>query len=120
MADYALQHLVGDAVVVLDGLGWADALVVGHDWGAVVAWGLAATHPARVSGLVAVSVPHPAAYGAALATDPDQQARSAYLGLFREPGTAEAVLLADGARRLRALYGDVPFGGRRPLRGPLQ
>ncbi len=108
VAEYALPHLVGDAIAVLDGLGWDDAVVVGHDWGAVVAWGLAATQPARVSRLVALSVPHPAAYGAALASDPDQQARSAYLQLFRESERAETVLLAADCARLRALYGDVP------------
>ncbi|HYN74627.1 MAG TPA: alpha/beta hydrolase [Candidatus Limnocylindria bacterium] len=108
VADYARPFLVADAVSVLDDLGWGDALVVGHDWGALVAWAVAAGHPERVSGLVAVSVPHPAAFGAALRSDPDQQARSAYIGLFREPDRAETVLLADGARRLRAMYGDLP------------
>ena len=109
VADYALPLLVADAVEVLDQLGWSDALVVGHDWGSVVAWGLAAWHPERVRGLVAVSVPHPGAYSRALASDPDQQARSAYIGLFRQPdGRAEEVLLADRGRRLRAAYGDVP------------
>ena len=73
-----------------------------------------------MTGLVAVSVPHPAAYGAALATDPDQQARSAYLRLFREPEHAEAVLLADGGRRLRALYGDVPREVVERYVGPLR
>ena len=109
MTEYALPVLVSDAVSVLDALEWDTALVVGHDWGAVIGWGLAAWHPERVRGLVAVSVPHPGAYSRALASDPDQQGRSAYLGLFRQPaGRAEDVLLADGGRRLRAVYGDVP------------
>ncbi len=108
VSDYARSFLVADTVSVLDDLGWTDALLVGHDWGALVAWAVAAQHPERVSGLVAVSVPHPASFGTAWRRDPDQQERSAYIGLFRQQGRAEAVLLADGARRLRELYGDVP------------
>jgi pimeloyl-ACP methyl ester carboxylesterase len=103
-AAYALPELVSDALAVLDHLGVEQAVVVGHDWGAVVAWALAAAHPHRVRALVAASVPHPRAYGAALKSDPEQQQRSAYLSLMREAGTAERVLLADDARRLTEFF----------------
>lgn len=105
VAAYRLDLLVSDAVGLLDALGLAHVDVVGHDWGAVVAWALAAGHPDRVRTLTAVSVPHPDAYGWALANDADQQARSSYIRLFRTPGKAERVLLADGAARLRAMFG---------------
>jgi pimeloyl-ACP methyl ester carboxylesterase len=102
---YGLDLLVADAVGILDALGWRNAHVVGHDWGAMVAWVLSARHPDRVRSLTAVAVPHPTAFGAALRTDPDQQQRSAYLRLFREPAPRpEAVLLADGAARLRGMF----------------
>jgi pimeloyl-ACP methyl ester carboxylesterase len=102
---YSLDLLVADALGMLDGLGWRHAHVVGHDWGAMIGWVLAARHPERVRSLTAVAVPHPAAFGAALRTDPDQQARSAYLRLFREPAPRpESVLLAGDASRLRAMY----------------
>lgn len=94
-AAYALPHLVADAVGFLDALGWGSADVVGHDWGAIVGWALAASHPERVRNLVAVSVPHPRAFGQALADDPDQQRRSAYMTLLRKEGRAEDLLLAD-------------------------
>ncbi|WP_329013440.1 alpha/beta fold hydrolase [Micromonospora rifamycinica] len=109
VAGYRLPELVADAVAVLDALGVDAAHVVGHDWGAVVAWALAARHPERVRTLTAVSVPHPAAFGYALATDRAQRARSAYMALFRRAGLAERVLLAwRGAvlRRLLAGVGD--------------
>src|SRR5659263_103776 len=48
--------------------------------------------------------PHPFAFADALRTDPDQQLRSAYMTLFRQPAKAEQLLLADGARRLRTLF----------------
>lgn len=102
---YTLDLLVADAVGMLDALGWRRAHVVGHDWGAMIGWVLAARHPERVRSLTAVAVPHPAAFGAALRADPDQQARSAYLRLFREPAPRpEDILLAGDGSRLRAMY----------------
>jgi pimeloyl-ACP methyl ester carboxylesterase len=77
--------------------------VVGHDWGANVAWTLGAWHSDRVRSLTAVSVPHPAAYTAAFRADPEQKERSAYIRLFWQEGKAEEVLLADDARRLRRM-----------------
>jgi pimeloyl-ACP methyl ester carboxylesterase len=91
----------------MDALGWESAHVVGHDWGAIVAWEVAARHPAHVRSLTAVSVPHPRAFGAALANDPAQRQMSAYMQFFRaDPAKAAAVLLADGAAALRQVYGD--------------
>jgi pimeloyl-ACP methyl ester carboxylesterase len=108
VAAYAMSELVGDALGLLDALGWASVDLVGHDWGAVVAWQLAARHPDRVRTLTAVSVPHPLALSAARRADPEQERRSAYIGLFRTPGKAEEVLLADGARRLREMLVPMP------------
>jgi pimeloyl-ACP methyl ester carboxylesterase len=105
---YAMRELVRDALGLLDALGWPTVDLVGHDWGAVVAWQLAARHPERVRTLTAVSVPHPLALSAALASDPEQQQKSSYFGLFRTPGKAEETLLADGARRLRAMLAPMP------------
>ncbi|HEX3004864.1 MAG TPA: alpha/beta fold hydrolase [Angustibacter sp.] len=102
---YRLDQLVDDALAVLDAVvGEEPALVVGHDWGAAVAWALAAYHPQRVRGLVAASVPHPGAFGAALRSDPEQQERSAYMRLLRDVDRAERVLLDDGGRRLREFF----------------
>ncbi|GGM56721.1 epoxide hydrolase [Micromonospora sonchi] len=100
---YRLAELVADAAAVLDALGVDSAHVVGHDWGAVVGWALAAGHPERVRTLTAVSVSHPAAMAYALTHDPKQKARSAYMALFRRPGVAEKTLLALNASGLRRL-----------------
>ena len=103
-AAYALDHLVADTLGMLDALGWATAHLVGHDWGAMVAWVLAARRPDRVRTLTATSIPHPVAYSAALGGDPVQQRLSSYLRLFAVPGQAEQVLLADGEARLRHFF----------------
>ena len=108
VADYAVPHLVGDALAILDAHGADRADVVGHDWGAAVAWALAIGHPERVRTLTAVSVPHPAAFGWALRSDDDQRRRSTYMDLFRQEGTAERVLLEGGARRLRGVFDGMP------------
>lgn len=109
VAAYTLEALVGDATGILDAYGIESVDVVGHDWGAVVAWALAATRPERVRTLTAVSVPHPRAMAAAL-TDPSsgQRERSSYMQLFRLPGKAEEVLLADDAKLLRAVFEPLP------------
>lgn len=103
---YATDLLVQDVVGVADALGIGDFDLVGHDWGAVVAWLTASTHPARVRTLTTVSVPHLRAYNDALRDDPEQREKGAYLQVFRQVGTAEDLLLADGARRLTAIYGE--------------
>jgi pimeloyl-ACP methyl ester carboxylesterase len=104
---YRMSELVGDVVGVLDALGVDRAHVVGHDWGAAVAWQVAAHAPDRVRSLTAVSVPHPTAFSAALATDADQRERSRYMLMFDTP-EAEAQLLADDGAYLRSVLGPVP------------
>ncbi len=120
VAAYAIGELVGDALGLLDALDLPAAHVLGHDWGAVVGWHLAARHPERVRTLTAVSVPHPAAHAAALRSDPEQQRLSAYIQAFRVPEVAEATLLADDARRLRGMFRPLPPGATDVFVRPLQ
>lgn len=109
VGDYRLDHMVTDALAVADALGWERFDVVGHDWGAAVAWALAAGHTDRVRTLAAVSTPHPGALAAALRASAEQRAQFAYQAFFRQEGTAEEALLADGAAQLQALFdGRVP------------
>jgi pimeloyl-ACP methyl ester carboxylesterase len=100
---YSTPNLTQVTADLLTALDVPRADVVGHDWGANVAWALAAWHPDRVRSLTAVSVPHPAAYTVAYRTDPEQKERSGYIRLFWQAGKAEEVLLADDSRRLRRM-----------------
>jgi pimeloyl-ACP methyl ester carboxylesterase len=108
-AAYRLRDLTADVLALLDAAGLGSAHVVGHDWGGVVAWALAAWHPERVRTLSALSVPHPAAMTRAFVTS-DQALRSWYMGLFQLPVLPERLLLAgDGAGLRRMLQaGGVP------------
>jgi pimeloyl-ACP methyl ester carboxylesterase len=109
VADYAMQHLVDDVLGLADSLDLGTFHLVGHDWGAAVSWAVAAHHGDRLRTLTAVSVPHLAAYNAALRGDSDQQERASYIGLMRQEGKAEDVLAEADGRRLRAMYdGKIP------------
>ncbi len=104
---YGIGTLSADALAVADALGWDSFHVVGHDWGASLGWHLAAHHADRVRTLTALSIPHLAAFGWAIAHDPEQQRLSSYLSVFRTPGRAEEALMADDAATLRAMYDGV-------------
>ena len=102
---YRLPEMVSDALGVLDALGIERAHVVGHDFGAAVAWQLGARHPSRVRTLTILSVPHPRAMIEALRTDPDQRSRSQYMRTFAGAGYDQE-LLADDAKLLRSFFSD--------------
>jgi pimeloyl-ACP methyl ester carboxylesterase len=102
---YVLREVVDDVLALLDAAGLPSAHLVGHDWGGLAAWALAAWHPWRVRTLTVLSVPHPAAMSQALLTS-DQALRSSYIGFFQLPAVPEAVLLAgQGALLRRTLHG---------------
>ena len=84
---YRLSRLVGDAAALVERYG-APVHVVGHDWGAAVAWGLAAARPDLVRTLTTVSVPHPTAFARSLVTS-DQALRSWYVLAVQPPGLVE-------------------------------
>jgi len=88
---YRSTELVADVVALLDRAGVDRAHVVGHDWGGLVAWKLAAEHPDRVASLTVLSTPHPAALSASL-TSSLQALRSWYMGFFQLPWLPEALL----------------------------
>jgi pimeloyl-ACP methyl ester carboxylesterase len=87
---YRLGRLVGDVLALLDAAGVEQSHLVGHDWGAGVAWAVAANHPDRVRTVTSLSVPHPRAMTAAAARG--QALRSWYFLLFQVPGLAERLL----------------------------
>ena len=105
--DYRLDHLVGDVAALVAAAGQESVHVVGHDWGAAVAWSLAASRPEVVRTLTAVSVPHPRAMVQALKT-PDQLRRSWYIGMFQLPVVPEQVLAGPLGDRFLATSGMAP------------
>ena len=90
---YAMQALAGDVLAVMSDAGVQRAHLVGHDWGAAVAWGLAALSGERVDHLVALSVGHPATIRVG---GFEQHEKSWYMLLFQFVGIAEEWLSANG------------------------
>jgi pimeloyl-ACP methyl ester carboxylesterase len=110
---YTLFHLVGDMVGVLDALGEKQAVIVGHDWGAPVAWHAALMRPDRFRAVVGLSVPYRPRGSIAPTTVMPQNADASFYQLyFQSPGVAEAELEADVRLSLRKILysgsGDVP------------
>jgi len=94
---YSLLLLAGDVMAILAELEITRAHVVGHDWGAALAWGLASLVPDTVDHLVALSVGHPATFR----RTPQQLEKSWYMLLFQFPGIAERWLTEDNWASLR-------------------
>jgi len=99
VASYAMPLLMADVIGVLDDLGVERAHVVGHDWGAAIAWAVATFYPQRVDHLAALSVGHPAAFGAAGFA---QREKSWYMLLFQFEGIAERWLSDNEWANFRA------------------
>ncbi len=98
VGEYALPLLAGDALGILDALDIESAHVVGHDWGAAVAWYLAARHAERVRTLVAVAIPHLDAYQYAYRVDEEQQHSSQYVNFLMSDNAADEFLKDDAAQ----------------------
>lgn len=103
---YSIHHLVGDLTGLLDALSIEKAVIVGHDWGGLVAWQAALLAPQRFAGVVGVNTPHfprmpmsPLTMMRAMA-----QGNFHYILYFQEPGVAEADLERDPRRTLRGFY----------------
>ena len=97
---YRRDQLVGDVLALIDRIGVDRVHLVGHDWGAAVAWAVATEHPNRVLTLTSLSIPHPAAFRRAALTS-GQGFRSWYMGFFQIPGVPEALLRSGDWRRFR-------------------
>ena len=80
--NYRMGRLVADVAAVIRHLGEDKATIVGHDWGGAVAWQFAFARPEMVENLIVLNLPHPNGLGRELATNPDQQANSAYARAF--------------------------------------
>ncbi|MDB5479192.1 MAG: epoxide hydrolase [Caulobacteraceae bacterium] len=105
-ADYAIDHLVEDVAGLFEAAGARRRLLVGHDWGAGVAWAFALERRLPLDGLVIMNVPHPAVLARVMRASWRQPLRSWYMAFFQLPGLPEAMMTANGARAIgRAFTG---------------
>jgi pimeloyl-ACP methyl ester carboxylesterase len=105
VSDYRIERLARDVLALIDDAGGRRATLVGHDWGAAVAWWLASHHPERLERLAILNVPHPVVMRRHLLLNPRQIRRSWYIFLFQLPWLPEWLVRRNGwslaARALR-------------------
>ncbi|MEO1998096.1 MAG: alpha/beta hydrolase [Planctomycetaceae bacterium] len=99
VANYTMDKLVGDVVAVVDHFSQENpAVIVGHDWGGMVAWKFAMQHPGRTHRLVILNLPHPRGLMRELVENPQQRKNSQYARDFQKPDAAER-LTPEGLAR---------------------
>jgi epoxide hydrolase 4 len=100
---YRTGVVAGDIAALIASTGQDNAVVVGHDWGAIVAYTLAMQHPDRVGRLVIANGPHPLHFMAVLRSRPAQALRSTYIALFQLPVLPELALRARGGELIKGI-----------------
>jgi epoxide hydrolase 4 len=104
LASYDIDNLSQDVIGLIDHFGREKAAIVGHDWGAAVAWHTAIHHPERVEKLAILNVPNPAAHARAFRTlIPRQLMRSWYIFFFQIPRLPEFLLRRRRAAAMRKM-----------------
>ena len=91
IAAYTLDELAADVIGLIDAAGQEKACIVGHDWGASVAWWMAAKYPARVERMVVINVPHGSVIAKNLRRNFAQMRKSWYILFFQLPWLPEAL-----------------------------
>ncbi|WP_029040404.1 alpha/beta fold hydrolase [Cucumibacter marinus] len=106
VTDYDIAHLTGDLAALLDHFGYEKAVFVGHDWGAMVVWGMALLHPDRVEKIINLALPYQERGDIPWVEFLEQifGGDHYFVHFNRRPGVADAVLDANTARFLGNLY----------------
>nr|WP_321986843.1 alpha/beta hydrolase [uncultured Lichenicoccus sp.] len=103
LAAYALPELLADVAALIDASGASGVTLIGHDWGAMVAWCFAAARIRPLDRLVVMNVPHPLCFRAAL-RHWRQLRRSWYIALFQIPRLPERLLAAGDGAAVRRMF----------------
>ena len=107
LAQYRVPNMVEDLRALAVHLGHERFVLVGHDWGGVIAWAFGMAHPELLERLIIINAPHPAIFDREIRENPAQQRASRYMLMFRTP-EAEALLSADNyAPLIEALSRDL-------------
>lgn len=100
---YRMNELIEDVRGVIQGLGYNQCVLVGHDWGGAIAWNVAYTYPELVDRLIVMNLPHPAKFKEGLLT-PQQLLRSWYIFFFQLPWLPEWVLQAANYQLIENVF----------------
>lgn len=113
---YSVDEMALDVVGLIDAMGRESAHVVGHDWGAAVAWWLALTRPERVRRLVVINVPHPSVFAREVRGNRKQLRKSWYIFAIQVPALPERLAFGRRTRQRfsRAIAGTANPGSFTP------
>jgi epoxide hydrolase 4 len=100
---YQVEHLAADVDGLIRGLGSEKACLVGHDWGAAVAWETAIRYPRRLEKFAILNVPHPDVMARFIVSDRTQLRKSWYIFFFQIPLLPELLLRSHHYAGLRRM-----------------
>jgi pimeloyl-ACP methyl ester carboxylesterase len=104
---YLIDRLMEDVAALIDASGARTVTLIGHDWGAGLAWTFAANRVRPLERLVIMNVPHPAVMNAVLRRSFAQLRKSWYMFFFQLPGIPERMMTANDARAVRRAFHDM-------------
>jgi pimeloyl-ACP methyl ester carboxylesterase len=103
-AAYRLDNLIADVGALFDALGARRRILIGHDWGGIIAWTAAIQRVRPLDGLVIMNAPHPAAYARYVHRSPAQMLRSWYVLYFQLPWLPELATTAGHAHAIERAF----------------
>ena len=105
--EYQMPKFIGDIAGLIKHLGKQKAVIVAHDWGGAIAWAFASVHPELTEKLVIINAPHPTIFGRELRENPEQQAASSYMNLFRSADAERALSENNYENLVRGVLGEL-------------
>lgn len=121
ISDYKIETLAKDIADLIVALGEEKAILIGHDWGAAVAWATATLYPERIKKLGIINVPHPAEMRRAFFTfNLKQWARSYYIFFFQLPAIPERFIGKDLNKFFTNIFTNMSPKGVAPSNEDLQ
>uniref|UniRef100_A0A8C9FB75 Epoxide hydrolase 4 n=1 Tax=Pavo cristatus TaxID=9049 RepID=A0A8C9FB75_PAVCR len=115
--NYKLDFLITDIKDILESLGYNKCVLIGHDWGGMIAWLVAICYPEMVTKLIVVNFPHPSVFTEYILRHPSQLIKSGYYFFFQMPWFPEFMFTVNDFKVLKSLFTSQTTGiGRKGCR----
>ncbi|XP_021573365.1 epoxide hydrolase 4 [Carlito syrichta] len=102
--NYKLDCLITDIKDILDSLGYSKCVLIGHDWGGMIAWLIAICYPEMVMKLIVLNFPHPNVFTEYILRHPAQLFKSSYYYFFQIPRFPEFMFSINDFKALKHLF----------------